>query len=79
MFLILFLLLNQENFRLVNRINQDLQGKQKAADITNKSIIILLTNILPSHVGQFLPEYNPKAYGSYQTRFHPQLRFISIQ
>jgi len=61
MFLILFLLLNQENFRLVNRINQDLQGKQKAADITNKSIIILLTNILPSHVGQFLPEYKPKA------------------
>nr|NP_620474.2 adenylyl cyclase X B [Drosophila melanogaster]AAF53227.3 adenylyl cyclase X B [Drosophila melanogaster] len=38
------------NTKINFKINQDLQGKQKAADITNKSIIILLTNILPSHV-----------------------------
>ncbi|XP_016963059.1 adenylyl cyclase X E-like [Drosophila biarmipes] len=30
--------------------NVDLHNKQKAADVTNQSIIILLNNILPSHV-----------------------------
>ncbi|XP_026834758.1 adenylyl cyclase X E [Drosophila erecta] len=38
------------NTKINFKINQDLQIKQKSADITNKSIIILLTNILPSHV-----------------------------
>jgi len=37
----------------LNRLNVDLQNKQKAADVTNQSIVILLNNILPSHVGQF--------------------------
>ncbi|XP_043650639.1 adenylyl cyclase X E [Drosophila teissieri] len=38
------------NTKMNFKINQDLQSKQKAADLTNKSIKILLTNILPSHV-----------------------------
>ncbi|EDV58758.2 uncharacterized protein Dere_GG23801 [Drosophila erecta] len=38
------------NTKMNYKLNLDLQHKQKAADITNQSIIILLNNILPSHV-----------------------------
>ncbi|KAH8250808.1 hypothetical protein KR038_003498, partial [Drosophila bunnanda] len=36
------------------RLNVNLKKKQKVANATNQSIIILLNNILPSHVGEFL-------------------------
>ncbi|XP_044250922.1 adenylyl cyclase X E-like isoform X1 [Drosophila takahashii] len=38
------------NTKMNFKLNVDLQSKQKAADVTNQSIIILLNNILPSHV-----------------------------
>ncbi|XP_043064590.1 adenylyl cyclase X E-like [Drosophila ficusphila] len=38
------------NTKINYKLNVDLQKKQKAADVTNQSIIILLNNILPSHV-----------------------------
>uniref|UniRef100_A0A6P4DYU6 adenylate cyclase n=1 Tax=Drosophila rhopaloa TaxID=1041015 RepID=A0A6P4DYU6_DRORH len=38
------------NTKMNYKLNVDLQKKQKAADVTNQSIIILLNNILPSHV-----------------------------
>nr|XP_017012684.2 adenylyl cyclase X E-like isoform X1 [Drosophila takahashii] len=38
------------NTKLNYKLNVDLLNKQKAADVTNQSIIILLNNILPSHV-----------------------------
>ncbi|XP_037709263.1 adenylyl cyclase X E-like isoform X2 [Drosophila subpulchrella] len=38
------------NTKMNYKLNVDLQNKQKAADVTNQSIIILLNNILPSHV-----------------------------
>ncbi|XP_039494797.1 adenylyl cyclase X E isoform X1 [Drosophila santomea] len=38
------------NTKMNYKLNVDLQNKQKAADLTNQSIIILLNNILPSHV-----------------------------
>jgi len=43
------------------RLNLDLQNKQKSADVTNQSIIILLNNILPSHVGQFAKNIAPRS------------------
>ncbi|XP_016964662.1 adenylyl cyclase X E-like isoform X4 [Drosophila biarmipes] len=41
------------NTKINYKLNVDLQSKQKAADVTNQSIIILLNNILPSHVVLF--------------------------
>ncbi|KMY89990.1 adenylyl cyclase X E isoform X2 [Drosophila simulans] len=38
------------NTKMNYKLNLDLQKKQKSADVTNQSIIILLNNILPSHV-----------------------------
>ncbi|XP_052853494.1 adenylyl cyclase X E-like isoform X1 [Drosophila gunungcola] len=38
------------NTKINYKLNVDLHKKQKAADVTNQSIIILLNNILPSHV-----------------------------
>ncbi|XP_037708960.1 adenylyl cyclase X E-like isoform X1 [Drosophila subpulchrella] len=38
------------NTKMNYKLNVDLQNKQKAADVTNQSIVILLNNILPSHV-----------------------------
>ncbi|XP_044250956.1 adenylyl cyclase X E-like [Drosophila takahashii] len=38
------------NTKMNFKLNVDLQNKQKAADVTNQSIIILLNNSLPSHV-----------------------------
>ncbi|XP_065723990.2 adenylyl cyclase X E isoform X4 [Drosophila suzukii] len=38
------------NTKMNYKLNLDLRNKQKAADVTNQSIIILLNNILPSHV-----------------------------
>ncbi|XP_050740751.1 adenylyl cyclase X E-like isoform X2 [Drosophila biarmipes] len=38
------------NTKMNYKLNVDLRNKQKAADVTNQSIIILLHNILPSHV-----------------------------
>ncbi|XP_017065346.2 adenylyl cyclase X E [Drosophila eugracilis] len=38
------------NTKMNYKLNVDLQNKQKAADIANQSVIILLNNILPAHV-----------------------------
>ncbi|XP_043063825.1 adenylyl cyclase X E-like [Drosophila ficusphila] len=38
------------NTKINYKLNVDLQNKQKAADVTNQTIIILLNNILPAHV-----------------------------
>jgi len=49
----------------IHRQNVDLHNKQKAADVTNQSIIILLNNILPSHVGRCFTEYHLKDFSKH--------------